>query len=232
MRWLLPMTMTMLLGAYASACGGTGKGAGSVPRASASAAARSTPPAVASVKGAGLGTLKGDGDDDETSSTYDPKNKTMDDDGDFDIDPKAGESENYYDSDDSSIRHYGQAAMAADSRAITALVKRYYAAASAADGTGACSLMYPQFAAAVPEDYGSGAGPVYSRGNTCAVVMSKLFQHLHGELATAITVISVRVKGDQAIALIGSQVARAGSLSLKRERGAWKVDALLAIPLQ
>lgn len=136
---------------------------------------------------------------------------------------------NGYDRDDASIRAYGQAAGAADTRAITTLVKAYYGAAAAANGARACSLMYSLFAEAIPEDFGRGAGPVYARGNSCPVVMSKLFKHMHSQLATPIAVTGVRISGNQARALIATKETRIAYLPVKRERGTWKVNALVAL---
>jgi hypothetical protein len=233
-RSLIWVSAIALLGAYLTACGGAGKGVSSVPPGTSSAAATpgtpGTPTIIASSETPGLRGLKGDEDDDDTASnrTYNTKN---DNDADYDNDSKAKEPKTYYDSDDGPIRSYGEVANASDSRAIAALVKRYYAAAAAANGARACPLIYSLFAEAIPEDYGRGAGPAYSRGNTCAVVMSKLFKHNHAQLPAKIVVTAVRVNGNQARALIGSVAAPASYLLLRRERGVWKVDALLGMPL-
>jgi hypothetical protein len=235
MRSLFGLFAIALISVCLTACGGAGKGAGSAPRASShAAAARETPATMPATTPAseppGLHGLRGDEDDDDTPGNH-TTDTSHDNDADFDNDSKASESKAYHDSDDGRIANYGQAADAADSRAVTALVKRYYAAAAASDGARACALMYSIFAEAIPEDYGRGAGPRISRGNTCAVVMSKLFKHNHGRLAGAIVVTGVRVSANQGRALIGSETIPASYLFVKRERGIWKVDALFGQPL-
>lgn len=134
-------------------------------------------------------------------------------------------------SDDAEIGNYGQAPSATDRRAIVALTTRYLRAARAADGRRACSLIYSLFAEAIPEDYGRGAGPAYSRGDTCPVVMTKIFRRDRAQLSGRFVVTDVRVRGQQARALVGSATAPAGYLQLRRERHVWKVDALLTQPL-
>jgi hypothetical protein len=88
--------------------------------------------------------------------------------------------------------------------------------------------MFVVYANNVPTDYGKGAGPAYSRGNTCAVVMTKTFLHFRRTLAAPVVITGVRVKKDQAVALIGSKTVPAAYFSLKRERNAWTVDTMVA----
>jgi hypothetical protein len=170
--------------------------------------------------------LKGDEDDDDTAAGETPGNSSHDNDADFDNDYKK-ESKGYRDSDDSSVVAYGHATNPADWRAIAALVKRYYAAAAADDGATGCSLIYSTFAKAVPEDYGQGAGPAYSRGTTCPVVMSKTFEHFHSQLAGPVIVTSVRVSGLEGRALLGSHTMVARYIRVKREHGTWKINQLI-----
>ena len=87
------------------------------------------------------------------------------------------------------------------------------------------------FVQAIPEDYGKGAGPVYLRGNTCPVVMSRLFKHERKRLAAAFTVTGVRVHGNQAFVILGSQTQPATYLTLEHERSGWKLAGLLGIPV-
>jgi hypothetical protein len=229
MRWSHCPTAIALLSMCLSACGEASKGTGFTPRVSTSAAVHSAPSTV-SREAPALRNLRGDEDDDDTPSNHASDNSN-DNDADFDNDSKANESKGYYDSDDASARTYGQPANGADNSTIGALVKRYYAAAAAGNGASACSLIDSLFAKSIPEDYGRGAGPAFARGNTCAVVMSKLFKHDHSKLPAAIVVTDIRVNGSQARALIGSKTVPASYLPLKRERGVWKVDALSALPM-
>jgi hypothetical protein len=232
-RSLIGVAAFVLICAFFTACGGSGgKNTSSASHVSSNVA---TAGGVQSVTTSGeeassLHGLRGDEDDDDTPAGH-TAHPTHDDDADLDNDYKANEPQTYYDSDDGPIRGYGEVADASDVRAITALVKAYYAAAAAANGARACSLMYSLFAESIPEDYGRGAGPAYSHGRTCTVVMSKIFKHNHAQIPANVTVVAVRTDGHQARALIGSKTAPAGYLMLTRERGAWKVDGLLAMTL-
>jgi hypothetical protein len=228
-RWLYGPIATALLSVCLAACGEAGKGTSSTPKVPTSAIARGAPSTV-SGEAPALRNLRGDEDDDDTPNNRARDNRN-DNDSDFDNDSKASEGTGYYDGDDTGARTYGRAANKGESETIGALVKRYYAAAAAGNGPRACSLIDSLFARSIPEDYGKGAGPAYARGNTCAVVMSKLFEHDHSKLPAAIVVTGIRVNGSQARALIGSKTVPAGYLPLKRERGVWKVDALSVLPM-
>jgi len=228
-RSLICLFAVALFGLFLGACGESGKDESPAHRVSPGPAG-GTLLAGASTSESSRSHLKGDEDDDDLASNL-AGNKANDNDADFDNDSKAAENKSYYDSDDGIVRNYGHSASAAESRAIVAVAESYYAAATAENGVEACSLMYSAFANNVPIDYGKGAGPAYSRGNTCAVVMTKLFEHFHDTLVAATVITGVRIKGDQAEALIGSRTTPASYFALKRERGAWKIDCLLAAQL-
>jgi hypothetical protein len=169
--------------------------------------------------------LLGDGDADN------PRDIDGDEhpDNDHDDDSRTSEGYGYHDKDDSLVLGFGHPATAASLQAITAFVKRYYAAAATSDGATACSLLPSSVAHAVPEDYGQAPGPIYTRGGkTCSAVMSMLFKHFHDQLAAPIQVTGVRVKGNQAEALIGSTTMLASDIMLRREGSNWKVLALLS----
>jgi hypothetical protein len=152
--------------------------------------------------------------------------------GDEDNDYKGDVGKAYYDSDDNRIRYYGHAASAADARAIMALVKRYYAAAAAGDGATVCALTRPIVAETMPENYGQPPGPRYLRGaSTCAAVLSIVFKHFHDKLTVPVRVTNVRVSGDRADVLLGFKTLQAGEIKMRRERGSWKIDGLLAVAL-
>lgn len=227
MRPLLALMVSALLVLAAGACGGSGTGARSASRTAASGTAPGT--AQASTAGATptQDSLRGDEDDDESAADQTGNNR-YDNDADFDNDTH--ENAGYLDSDDSSIQAFGQAPSAVEDRAIAALVSRYFAAAAAGDGAKACPLIYSLLAEAIPEDFGRSPGPAYARGKTCAVVMSKIFKHDHAQLA-GVQVTGVRVSGNEARALLGSKALPAGSILLRREHRAWKMDALLSEPL-
>jgi hypothetical protein len=234
MRSLLASLAIVLLGVGLGSCGGSGKGAGSASQARATTAAtaakgNTAAPGASTTPTAAVSSFKGDEDDDESASNHTSASNRYDNDADFDNDTIKNKS--YYDGDDSVISASGQPASGAEERTIAALVKRYYAAAAASDGAKACRLIYSMLEEAIPEDYGQPPGPAYSRGKTCAVVMSKTFAHSHSQLAGGFAVTGVRVEGNEARALLGSRTLPASFILLRRERGVWKIYELLGQPL-
>jgi hypothetical protein len=170
--------------------------------------------------------LKGDEDDDDTPANLTPGDTSKDNDADGDNDYKK-ENGGYLDGDDRSMTAYGHAASEADRRAISQLVERYYGAAATKDGAAGCAMIYSSFAASVPEDWGQSPGPAYSRGKTCAVVMSKIFAHYHAQMSSPIRVTAVRVEGDEGRALVGSPLTPAVAIFVRREHGDWKINQLI-----
>ncbi len=144
-----------------------------------------------------------------------------------------GNSNNYFDHDDYNTVNYPQAADAAQTQAITTLVKRYFKAAAASDGSTGCSLIYSLFAETIPETLGlppSGTPSLY--GKTCAVVMTKLFKQNHPQLATetaSLRVAAVQINGMRGLALLHFAGIPAQSIQLHLERGIWKINETLAI---
>lgn len=177
-----------------------------------------------------LDELKGDEDDDDVS-TMDKASNRPDNDADLDNDSLAKKDKRYRDDDDGLIVTWGHSAVASDAAAVGALVRSYYEAAAKDDGTGGCSLMSSQTAKEVPEDYGSGAGPAYLKGTTCPLVIGKLFVHDRSKFGAPFAVTGIRVKGNEAFALIGSPSQPAGWLKLRREEGTWRLTQLEPTPL-
>jgi hypothetical protein len=228
------LSLIVLLGVGFGACGGSGKGASSASQATAASAAATSKgdaPAqgVSTTPSAAVSSFEGDEDDDETASNHTSTSNRYDNDADLDDD--AIKNKGYYDGDDSVVSASGRAASVAEERAVAAVVKRYYAAAAASDGAKACRLIYSTLREAIPEDYGQPPGPAYSRGKTCAVVMSKTFAHSHSQLVGGLTVTGVRVEGREARVLLGSRTLPASFILVRRERGAWKISELLGQPL-
>lgn len=171
--------------------------------------------------------LKGDEDDDDTPANHTP-DRSRDTDVDFDDDSPAKQSKTFFDSDDAAFRAAGQPARASERRAVETLVERYYQAARASDGRSACAMLFTIYADAVPEDFGRGS-PTFSRGKSCATVMTKLFRHAQPQLSTLFQlgrVVEVRVEGNQGRAIIGGTSMPASYVALHRERGAWRIDDL------
>ena len=229
MRPLLALLVLALLGLDALACGSAGKGTSSALRGSpGSVAVGGSSSTVSGPTPASGGSLMGDEDDDDTTSNH-TYSAEYDNDADFDDD--RARQLGYRDSDDIEIVDYGRAASSAERQALTAVVERYYAAAAAADGRVACSLLALAFAKSIPEDYGrgGGSGPAYLRGKTCSAVMSLLFKHEHRQLSDKIEVTDVRIKGREALALLGTKTEHASYLILEHQRGGtWGIVGLLA----
>lgn len=217
MKPLGGLAVAVLLSLCVTACGGSGKSTNSSPN----IVVPSDPTAQVNTT-----SFKGDIDDEEEHSSG---SSVGDTDADEDNDVK--EHDYYQDRDDALIAAYGHAAGAADYRAITTFVKRYYAVAAAGNGAEACSMIAPAFAKRIPQEFGSTDGPAYMRGNTCAVVMSRLFKYDHQKLTSVSEVTGVRVKGKEALVLLGSKTWPASYLELERQAGGWRVVDLLATPL-
>jgi hypothetical protein len=219
---LIPLAVA-LLGLGAVACGDATRGAGAGTGASDAAAVS----AGAGVAPASPGHLRDDADADGSYAT-DHVHVGNGADGDDD-----SYSDTYYDADDENVLDYGHAAEAADARAVTAAVEHYYAIAARGDGAAACRLVTARVARAVPAAYGRSAELPALRGRTCATVMSKVLGELHGQIgadSAALKVGVVRVEGSTAQALLGfGEGGWPSSYTvLRRERGAWRVDELLA----
>ncbi|MGA9876285.1 MAG: hypothetical protein WBQ21_10790 [Solirubrobacteraceae bacterium] len=233
-RLLLALLLGALLGLSAIGCGATGNaGKPSSTVSSHSDAKTETGSITTSAIPPGQ-SVRGDGDadnpedidgngDSDSASVGGPDN---------DNDSPTPQSYDFPDEDDKSTFAYGRKPNGVLGNAIASTIKRYYAAASAEDGAAACSLLLPSFAGAVPEDYGQTGGPSYLRGNkTCQAVLSTLFRHLHAQLAEAIKVVEVRVKGGTAQVVFSSRSMPASHIFLLREGNSWKVSALLGQPL-
>jgi hypothetical protein len=137
----------------------------------------------------------------------------------------------YLDSDDPKIADFGHPANAAELDEVRSLIKYYYAAALAGDGAAACGLIDAAFKAAIPTDYGSNPSLAYAKGSTCTAVLTKIFQHFHGQLTTAFSVARVRVRGSEGFVLLSSNVRTASYFPLQREHGKWKLIGIMASPL-
>ncbi len=174
-----------------------------------------------------LRSLKGDEDDDETTEHLSDTSKDNDSDFDNDLKPQPG----YDDADDGPIRTYGHAANATQEQRLKGIVERYFAAAGSGDGAAGCSLIDANFVNSIPEDYGRGAGPAYSRGKTCPVVLSAIFKHVHAELSGPVLVTAVRIDGSQALVLVGSATMSARYVLLENAHSVWGIVGLLGTPM-
>jgi hypothetical protein len=126
--------------------------------------------------------------------------------------------------DDAGVLDYGHAADAADAHSSATLVKAYFAAAAAEDGTAGCALLAPFIAQAMPEQEGRTRE---LRGNTCAVVLTKLFRVLHREFALkegSLRVMSVRVQGDKALTIVDfPAIPEVRELNERRSGSGWRL---------
>jgi hypothetical protein len=207
METMLAVAAVVLLGLGAGACGGATRDAA----AGGSSGARTS-----------MTTRTGDA---KLVSPY----ARWDHDGDFG--PNDGEIPNSeYDGDDGAVRDYGHAAVGPDRRAVTALIGRYYAALAADDGAAACSLLDASLVRALVEERGPSASSSEPDGEACAVAMSKLLTRTLGRAPadlSDVTVIGVRVEGDEGLALLRLRSAEVRNMPVSREGGVWKVDAYL-----
>lgn len=133
------------------------------------------------------------------------------------------------DDNNSEVTEFGHPASPADTRAISAVLRRYYATASAGNGTIACSMIVSSLAKAVPLDYGR-FGPAYLRGGkTCPAMLVRLFAHEHRRLigeTASLAVRALRIHGNQGLVLLGFGKSER-QISVQHEAGRWKLDGLL-----
>jgi hypothetical protein len=214
--------MLMLLVLEVAACGGS---------------AESTSSRVASTRSSSSSRLHPrhavgdyDNDDYEAGADVDDDDSVgrLDHDGDSD-----SRGVGLYDGDDTDMLEYRHSASVAETRAVAALVKRYLAAAAAADGTQACSMILASIANVVPTILGGVGEPPYSRGRTCAEVVSKVFHFYRAQLvaeARVLRVVKVGVKGDKGLAVLAARAPvkfPVRVIALQRESGGWKIDGVL-----
>jgi hypothetical protein len=230
-KLLLALLPILVSGTSLIACAGGHKSASSTSQSSPQpTSAVGAPSEIATGSRSGRA-LRGDEDHDLIGDSDQDNNADNDHDpsADYKTNTEAGD---YHDEDDGDLAVYGHTAGKADTRTITALVKRYYVAAAAGDGAAACSMIGSTLAETIPEDYGREPGPSYLRGGkTCQAVASLLFKHLHSQTTGAVQVTNVLVTGSHALALFGSRTMPASDIALKRERGVWKIDGLIGGPL-
>lgn len=135
-----------------------------------------------------------------------------------------------YDNDGDARLTFGPAASAAETQAITVLLKRYYTVAAAGGGASACSLTYWLVREKIVEEHDHGRGLPSLRGNTCAQVASKLFRQRHRELTEDVArfkVGAVQVRAKHGWAVLDFGPARERVTQVHREPSGWKMDVLL-----
>lgn len=202
-----PSVVALLCACVGSCGGGTSGGGGSTSQPSSGAAATASTRATTESSATPPGSyLKDDGDDDR-----DDKNRHV----------TAAESD-----DAPYLASFGKRSSQADRQAVVALVKRYYAAVAGGDGARACSQLHSSLVSGLVEDQGQS---VQSVGRTCAAVMSRLLRQrkqLTASDAATMVVVDVRVKGALGLVALGFRSRRVSQILVKREGGAWKIDAL------
>jgi hypothetical protein len=151
-------------------------------------------------------------------------------DGDGDIDRQ---TRSPADTDNDAIPEYAPPADPADRKAIVELISRYYAVAARGDGARACSMLDATFAELLVEEH-RGRGPRALRGDTCAHILSKLFEQRHRDLAEDIAggyrVLVVQARGNRGYALVrfpSRNELRELELIVRRTHGVWKMDVVL-----
>jgi hypothetical protein len=164
-----------------------------------------------------------DGDNDDSKPT--------DQDNDSDSNGRS-----YFDADDAQFRRYGHAANRHDRRAIATLVERYYDAAAARDGVSGCALMAAPLAGSLAQTLAGPAGPPYTRGagSACPAVLKAAFVHYHRQLAAHLPTLSVsdvRVEGSDGNVVLAFRGLPGRFIGVARERGAWKIDAVVDLEL-
>jgi hypothetical protein len=128
---------------------------------------------------------------------------------------------------------FGHPADAADTRAVTALVKRYYADAAREDGAAACGLLYAPREETIAAEYGGSGSATGKQSVTCGPALSGLFKELHGVLeadSAKLRVTAVRVELNRgSVQLHLAHVSVPHYIGVHRERGVWKMEMLVDI---
>lgn len=126
------------------------------------------------------------------------------------------------------IQGFGHRGSAGDQRAVGTLVRRYFAAAAAGDGAAACPLLAPSFAKTVVSVYGQIST---LRGDTCAAITSKLFKLDRRNLTVSdktLYLTTLLARGSRGVAILAfSRSSQGRQIAVRRERGKWRIDALL-----
>lgn len=132
--------------------------------------------------------------------------------------------------DDTVVLDFGHAASASELREITNLLKRYFAAAAAANGAEGCRMFAAVIAESVVEDYGRAPSSPDVRGNSCAAVMSKLYDRQRQQLrlkSRTLVVTGARVEGDRGLGLMRfTTMSEPRKITLRREGSRWKIRDL------
>ena len=226
---LCGLLVTTLLAVGASGCGGGGKSTGAASNGSAT---RSV--STKSVSDGGLHARHAVGDYD--TDDYDVGGDDDDDDSAGRLD-RDGDTDNpsgsVYDSDDTNLADYSHSAGPAQTLIVASLVRRYLAAAAAADGAKDCSMIPQSVTSEIVPVLGGPGEPPYSRGRTCAEILSKIFRFYRKQLtveARLLRVIRFGVNGYKGLATLAAKPGSAFPdrvLALQRTDGTWKIDGVL-----
>jgi hypothetical protein len=145
------------------------------------------------------------------------------------------------DEDDVEVRAWGRAGTTADALAMTPVLQRYYAATAAGDGAVTCEQLDRRLAAGVgleaslPAKYRPAAGSSVFEGKSCGQVEALLSEWNRPQLrrqSASLVVVGVRM-GRQGHALAVMRFRGVGErwIAMVREGGAWRVGALIDLPL-
>jgi hypothetical protein len=219
----LALAATALLAAWLCACGGSSAKPSTAASTSARAAttSASTPTATTTAASKKPPAVPPAGLD-----------SSVDADKDNDVGAASDDANN-----NSQLLEFGHEASPAETRAVTALIKRYYATALAGDGARGCTLLYSTLAEAAPEDDGREAdAPAFSRGATsCAEVLDDLFRYYHAQLAAEVpqlAVTHVRLEEHHGFAYLSFGKLPERRISVQREGHVWKLSQIYDEELQ
>jgi hypothetical protein len=130
--------------------------------------------------------------------------------------------------DDEPVIDFGQAASAADEKAIVSLVRHFYSATSAADGPAICSLLYDVVAETVTEDYEA----IHGLGTTsCGKTLTKMFASRRRQSTRErriLQVTRVRVEGAKGIVSVYVGKYPEPYFLVHRQGGGWRMQTLFS----
>ncbi len=126
-----------------------------------------------------------------------------------------------------SVTKYGHPAAPSDEAAVRTAVRSYYAALGAGDYSVACSRLRARLLASMTQSFGHARGLV-----VCERALMAFYGRRPGlGFSRALTVTGVRVKGDQAFALVSTKAIPSGVFDMQLEHGSWRVGAISPFPL-
>ncbi len=139
-----------------------------------------------------------------------------------------------YDHDDSEISDYGHVATRNLIRTVTTIINRYYKALATGDGAAACALISSVLTPGLTVAPDRREGALSVAGVGCVSALLTIFKHTYRRTPRellGIAVVTVRVDGGKAYAVLRLPSSELRVMPLEHESGSWRLGALLDVGL-